>query len=963
MSLRIASLPLRLLFLFLFACVLRAERVPSEALRVRIPGFLDGRHDLEIVLLHQDGVFHNGYALLPGLDNILHRVDVTPTPPVAWETANGERFEPPPALRGDYAYRNQKEDFDTMRERYRRREIRIVHPEELPRLRREGDRVSGVIDVQILAMDASRGGRNPPGRLFRVALNLQGTRGAAVVRAYRGDRADDSFSADAPQQELPALHRWDADYWTPAPGSALSPEKSWPQAGGPFLTSAAQDADGELVDNLHDARLVWVAEDLLPGSSDRTRGEFSMRPHLFTGHGDDVFGSPAVAGNRVFLYTHQPAVEHLAAHPVLNPDESFVRLGIKPAVYGAKVDVVTAWDAQSGRRLWRFVGGAGSEGARGKATNGVTPLVIGGRVVIRGTSGLFALNAEDGALLWQQRPTRQLDLSLNNTPLSSVEASPVEIGGLIVMTIGRGGDLVALDPADGSLRWHARGVISHNQIPQAVTVGGQTRILAVGRSPGRNQNAVTTLLDAATGEAIWTSEAAGDSNLVLVEGDVLWANGVQQARNAREHRAAAFRVTETGLERLWVDEEAHYMGGRQNPTQHRGFVYADSRQTGFMAHNLRTGERVNRHPLIPDQTHGSHNWSWTVASNDRVFTSGTLMFSDAANGFHRLPGRLTGDLRGGYVCPVKPAIVDGRMFLRHEDRLVCYDLRKPADQPVRELRLRAENATLAGEAVDFRLRLPSGGIASVATRFPKRHLPNASRINNWVAWVPRTLDWRASPLTDWMPDASGLRGRQRLFMGWHLEDWEFDLAREGDRFQGHAIRRVPALEEPYTSEGGLFAHQHHRLADGRELYQVGLQDALLDRGGDRQALYLALTVENGRILHGFGSAGRVNGNNHEVDVTRLTLENGALRGEITLLTHDDRYGHLRESRDAVVAEYTLEGSLSPAGLAGAYRGTVGVAFERRVPVAGVLLAETFPGILEIAAAEAEAFHAGEGDGD
>ena len=47
----------------------------------------------------------------------------------------------------------------------------------------------------------------------------------------------------------------------------------------------------------------------------------------------------------------------------------------------------------------------------------------------------------------------------------------------------------------------------------------------------------------------------------------------------------------------------------------------------------------------------------------------------ATDGFRRLPGRLPLPLVSGYMCPVKPAIAGGRLFLRTLDKLVCYDLR------------------------------------------------------------------------------------------------------------------------------------------------------------------------------------------------------------------------------------------------------------------------------------------------
>jgi len=87
---------------------------------------------------------------------------------------------------------------------------------------------------------------------------------------------------------------------------------------------------------------------------------------------------------------------------------------------------------------------------------------------------------------------------------------------------------------------------------------------------------------------------------------------------------------------------------------------------------------VGRHEHIYEITGGDHNWTWHVATNGRIITSGLLMFTDAAGGFERLPGRLSLPVVSGYMCPVKPAVADGRLILRTLDKVVCYDLRGPA---------------------------------------------------------------------------------------------------------------------------------------------------------------------------------------------------------------------------------------------------------------------------------------------
>lgn len=40
------------------------------------------------------------------------------------------------------------------------------------------------------------------------------------------------------------------------------------------------------------------------------------------------------------------------------------------------------------------------------------------------------------------------------------------------------------------------------------------------------------------------------------------------------------------------------------------------------------------------------------------------------------------ELVSGYICPVKPAITNGRLFIRSVNRLLCHELRKPAEPGV-----------------------------------------------------------------------------------------------------------------------------------------------------------------------------------------------------------------------------------------------------------------------------------------
>lgn len=920
----------------------------SSVCRVSLTRFVDGAYDLDLVLYYQSGRFHHGYAVVPKRDNLVHRIEVKPARPVAWQDAEGNPVEIPANMRGNYSYTD--EGFGEYRRRYEDGEIRIVHPIAVPELAWDGAKLTGTVDVQVTYVDSSLGGRSPLGRTFRVVLNLGGRplQGEAVAWEYDMDRMDDSFGADAPRQTFKANARWDEQPWQPKPGTQLAPGKSWPQSTGPLFTEAAEDHDGPLVRNLHDARLVWVAEDAMPGSSGTTRGNFAMRTFAWTGYGNDVFGSPAVADGRVFVFTSQPGVEHLAHHPVVDENNAFYRLGIKSASFGSPTDVITAYDAQTGRRLWRHVGIPGDRAARGKSTNGLTHLVAGDRVIVRGAGALYALDAATGRVLWQKTRVDRLDLTLNNTHQSSVDASPSLIDGTVVMPVGRDGDLVGLDPADGSLRWRAQRVIGYNQVPSRVVIGNQTWILAVGGSAGRNEPFTSSLIHPDTGEIKWTSTETGENvGNVIVYGDMLFAN----CRSGRsdDQRWAGFRVSEAGLERIWENEQAHRMGGRQIPVGHRGVLYADSRRTGFRALDMRNGEALGRNPLIPDLTHGSHNWSWATGANDRILTAGILMFSTAQDGFRLLPGRLSLDLKGGYVCPSKPALVDGRLFVRLGRKLVCYDLRADPEMAVESARFVAKGIMADGRDWEFRLRSVQDGRRNLAVRFPPRHGAEAYQVNNWVAHVRRTLDWKSTPVSrlDWENDR--FAGDILLTVGWHHERWTLDLHRADGRLSGSVTRSASPLEQPLNVEGTI-GGKYTAAPDRPRRIELELREAArrFDSDSPLRSLWVVLTAQGDQIRHAWAFSGAINGNNHEVDFSDLRLQGQQLTGSLTVLMHDDMFVDIHPEGGLLAARYEVDARLNPEGPTGTHRGALGVRWSRKVPVEGTVAPETWSEILDIA---------------
>ena len=385
------------------------------------------------------------------------------------------------------------------------------------------------------------------------------------------------------------------------------------------------------------------------------------------------------------------------------PDNIYVRLGADPGVLANELghlrDAVICFDARTGKTIWHFRSKETFRNVKtGKSGRGTTVCVRHGKLVARGWGGLYCLDAASGEVLWEKhgatgiKPDR-FEYSASSGGVGgdnwSRDVSPIAIDRTIIMTDR--GALAGFSFDDGRMLWRVADALGSRAIPTPIQLDGGTFLIAAGQDydpseKERQRGYVTTasalrLIDPASGNVLWKNHTlASNKGTLVVVGNIVIGNGIvdPKVRNQKKDdgaRAAAVRVTVDGAESLWLNEDSHFAYSRVARIGHQDFAYLDSRGTGWQCLNAATGELVNRHPHIYEMSGGSHNWTWAISSNDRVFTSGILMFETGQTGFERMPGRLSLDLADGYTCPIKPAIADGRLFVRTGYGLVCYDLR------------------------------------------------------------------------------------------------------------------------------------------------------------------------------------------------------------------------------------------------------------------------------------------------
>ncbi len=212
------------------------------------------------------------------------------------------------------------------------------------------------------------------------------------------------------------------------------------------------------------------------------------------------------------------------------------------------LDLVVAFDAETGKELWayeigpRYVGHDGSDD--GPLS---TPAVVDGTVYSVGAQGqVVALDAETGVRRWLFELTEQN----SSVPFYGYTTSPVlNRDSLFLATGGEGRSVTALDRHTGAVRWTSGSDAVEYQTPTLMRLGGREAVLLAGAQ-------WLLAFDASTGEELWQlrhaegNEAEQSSHVTPVaDGRFL----VNYDRGARLYRADAESVEEVWRTRAFAN--------------------------------------------------------------------------------------------------------------------------------------------------------------------------------------------------------------------------------------------------------------------------------------------------------------------------------------------------------------------------------------------------------------------------
>jgi outer membrane protein assembly factor BamB len=252
-------------------------------------------------------------------------------------------------------------------------------------------------------------------------------------------------------------------------------------------------------------------------------------------------------------------------------------------------EVVTAFDAATGRQIWRHRSAAPytvnpAAAAHGKGPKS-TPVVADGRLFTLGINGtLSALDAATGTLLWRKPPASEFDAA---APDFGTAMSPVVDGGRVIVHIGgnASGALTAFDVATGKVRWRWTGDGPAYASPVVVAApGGLRQVITQSRSH-------VVGIDPANGDLLWripfVTSYNQNSVTPVVAGDLLIYAGIGNPLTAA-------RLGRSGVEPapVWRNEDVPmYMS---SPVLVDGTLFGfSSRNKGqFFAVDARTGRTL-----------------------------------------------------------------------------------------------------------------------------------------------------------------------------------------------------------------------------------------------------------------------------------------------------------------------------------------------------------------------------------
>ena len=327
-----------------------------------------------------------------------------------------------------------------------------------------------------------------------------------------------------------------------------------------------------------------------------------------------------------------------------------------------------------GSELWKSQVGRGGDPNCTPTADGdlVFGLTLGG--------DLFCCQTESGSVVWTKSYAD--DFGVDGTPGWGFSESPLVDGDRLVCTPGNNDSLLAcLDKKTGEVLWKTK--VEPRQLGNRGHDGAGYSSIVVSHAGGVKQY-VTLVgkavvgVDAATGKLLWSYDrvANGTASIPtpIVEGDYVFASSGYGTGSA----LLKISRSRTGL----AADEVYFLPGNKMQNHHGGMIFKD----GFIycgeGHNegfpLCINSQSGKDAWRPGRGPGSGSAAIAYADGHLYFRyqDGTMALIEATPKAYKLKGQFKIASHNGESWP-HPVIAGGKLYLRDQDELLCYDIKKP----------------------------------------------------------------------------------------------------------------------------------------------------------------------------------------------------------------------------------------------------------------------------------------------
>jgi outer membrane protein assembly factor BamB len=323
---------------------------------------------------------------------------------------------------------------------------------------------------------------------------------------------------------------------------------------------------------------------------------------------------------------------------------------------------VYALNRQDGKTIWSKALGPTSDSDRGPGPRG-TPTVDDDRVYVLTEAGnLVCLRVADGAVVWQRHILKEFG---GGNPYWLLSESPLVDGASVIVTPGgQNATIAALDKMTGKTRWTTRGLSDPAGYSSAIVadVHGVRTVMALTAAAGVG-------VRASDGKPMFRYEKAANDT-ANVATPVFFDNKVFYTSNYGTGGALLELTAEAGEVKA---KEVYFTRDMQN--HHGGVLLVNGYLYGFSNAILTcvefaTGKTMWRHRSVGKGALTYADGRLYVLSENNVVGLATI----SPTGYAEMGRFKIADQ--GWPSWAHPVVAGGRLFIRDQNTLTAYDVRK-----------------------------------------------------------------------------------------------------------------------------------------------------------------------------------------------------------------------------------------------------------------------------------------------